>query len=288
MHYQGLIQRRENLIEKIRGIETGWVESLPKLYQNRLQDLFGDNVSTLRIINKESESTPGYFYGFKPLGGGWWIGHYTDSIANAEEIEEAKDNELLRGLDKLIKSKEKQVKYELRRFDSEWMAEVRNLWRTEKQLREFYQSHLENSPNQYETKKAKIKELKRSFPYLRGNQSFLARCVDSSYSYVNQFDFDGENFINKKIPKHIKRRTREKDNYQCVRCGSDNSLQIHHIIPLARGGAHELENLATLCKNCHRLAHKGRPNENGEIWGMKYSQTVYESENEFWNDWTET
>jgi len=288
LEYQDLVQRRQNLIEKIDNIEKGWVKSIPRLYQGRLQDLFGDSGSTYRIVSGQDDSLPGYFYGFTLLSGGWWLGHYTNSIADREEIEEIRDKELIRELDRLVKTKEKQVKHEMKRFDSEWIGKVRDLHQTEKHLREVYQSHLKKSNHEYDTKKAKIEELKRSFPYLRENQGFLAWIIDSSYPYVNQFKLDGEEFTNDKIPKRLKQRTRERDNNRCVRCGCNNGLHIHHIIPLSKGGGHELKNLVTLCEDCHRMAHMGTPQENGEIQGMNYSQIDYKSVDEFWNDWKDS
>lgn len=49
----------------------------------------------------------------------------------------------------------------------------------------------------------------------------------------------------------------ERDNYRCVRCGSENRLHVHH-----RNGwnpddisTHEPDNLETLCASCHRKLH---------------------------------
>ena len=37
----------------------------------------------------------------------------------------------------------------------------------------------------------------------------------------------------------------------CDRCGATNKLTIDHIIPLARGGTNDLENLQVLCQSCN-------------------------------------
>jgi len=43
----------------------------------------------------------------------------------------------------------------------------------------------------------------------------------------------------------------------CEACGwKESSRDIHHIKLLSKGGTHTLNNLITLCPNCHRLAHK--------------------------------
>ncbi|MHB8188944.1 MAG: HNH endonuclease [Ferrimicrobium sp.] len=37
----------------------------------------------------------------------------------------------------------------------------------------------------------------------------------------------------------------------CERCGSESDLTVDHIIPLARGGSHDIDNLQTLCRSCN-------------------------------------
>lgn len=40
-------------------------------------------------------------------------------------------------------------------------------------------------------------------------------------------------------------------NESCVYCGSTEKLTIDHVIPLARGGTHELKNLLPCCRSCN-------------------------------------
>ena len=45
---------------------------------------------------------------------------------------------------------------------------------------------------------------------------------------------------------------RKRDGERCRQCGSTDRLQVHHIKPLAEGGdKYALENLMTLCHDCH-------------------------------------
>lgn len=45
---------------------------------------------------------------------------------------------------------------------------------------------------------------------------------------------------------------RQRDNNRCRRCGSDQEITVHHIIPRkVNGGSNQLENLIVLCHQCH-------------------------------------
>lgn len=49
----------------------------------------------------------------------------------------------------------------------------------------------------------------------------------------------------------------ERDNYQCVRCGTGSNLESvpHHIIYRSQGGIGHKRNGATICLQCHAEAH---------------------------------
>jgi len=58
--------------------------------------------------------------------------------------------------------------------------------------------------------------------------------------------------------KELAKTILKKDNYKCQNCGDKNKLVIHHIkkwscYPELR---FEVNNLITLCENCHKLKHK--------------------------------
>ena len=51
-----------------------------------------------------------------------------------------------------------------------------------------------------------------------------------------------------------------KHGNRCQSCGIENaSLEIAHVVPIAKGGRHDLDNLALLCRNCHYLLDTFRP-----------------------------
>ena len=50
----------------------------------------------------------------------------------------------------------------------------------------------------------------------------------------------------------------KRDNYRCCKCGASPStdhaveLEVDHIVPVAKGGTNDSENLQTLCQNCNQ------------------------------------
>lgn len=50
----------------------------------------------------------------------------------------------------------------------------------------------------------------------------------------------------------------ERDGHACQGdgCTATTGLQVHHIIPVCRGGESTLENVTTLCAPCHRAIHR--------------------------------
>jgi hypothetical protein len=74
---------------------------------------------------------------------------------------------------------------------------------------------------------------------------------------------DGERIIgigrrSRKIPGWLRRLVYERDDSHCQHPGCRNTrwLQVHHIVPWARGGATDLDNLIVLCGIHHRLVHE--------------------------------
>jgi len=63
----------------------------------------------------------------------------------------------------------------------------------------------------------------------------------------------------------LARKAFERDDFTCQKCKTQDKtakiLEAHHIIPLVFGGKDELENLITLCSDCHHFA----PNKKEEF-----------------------
>lgn len=57
----------------------------------------------------------------------------------------------------------------------------------------------------------------------------------------------------------IVERVLTRDHNRCVQCGkhkSEVTLNVHHRIPLSRGGRTVMSNLITLCEHHHKTRHK--------------------------------
>jgi hypothetical protein len=56
-------------------------------------------------------------------------------------------------------------------------------------------------------------------------------------------------------PRELRDERIELDGGVCANCSSEENLQVHHIVPVSNGGKDKLENLQTLCSDCHSKAH---------------------------------
>lgn len=62
--------------------------------------------------------------------------------------------------------------------------------------------------------------------------------------------------------KSLSQSIKAKHNNRCSKCGCvgsfDNPIQLHHLIPLSRGGRNVQANFVPLCSICHRRSHRGK------------------------------
>ena len=57
--------------------------------------------------------------------------------------------------------------------------------------------------------------------------------------------------------ENVKAYVRARDGFGCWNCGSDEHLEVHHIIQRKDGGSDRPANLITLCHDCHAHHHDG-------------------------------
>ncbi len=65
------------------------------------------------------------------------------------------------------------------------------------------------------------------------------------------------------LPKKLRRKIFERDNFTCVYCGArsyEEPLEIDHVIPRCKGGTDNENNLVTSCRRCNRLKGRRFPN----------------------------
>lgn len=59
------------------------------------------------------------------------------------------------------------------------------------------------------------------------------------------------------IPAYIRRVVEIEAAFRCAICKGTSSLELHHIVPHAKGGKDSTKNLILLCATCHGRADKG-------------------------------
>ena len=59
------------------------------------------------------------------------------------------------------------------------------------------------------------------------------------------------------MSENVERLVFRRDGWQCRHCKNRNGLNRHHVIFRSQQGTDELNNLITLCWQCHRAVHDG-------------------------------
>jgi hypothetical protein len=52
--------------------------------------------------------------------------------------------------------------------------------------------------------------------------------------------------------KRLRADVFQRDGYRCTYCGNGGRLECDHIVPVARGGSSDMDNLTTACRPCNR------------------------------------
>lgn len=64
----------------------------------------------------------------------------------------------------------------------------------------------------------------------------------------------GQEYKRRPIPYKMRQEIYARDYHACLKCGATEEITIDHIIPVAKGGSNDRDNLQTLCRSCN--SHK--------------------------------
>lgn len=64
--------------------------------------------------------------------------------------------------------------------------------------------------------------------------------------------------MTRKPPLRIRRRVLFRAGHRCQVCHQRRQLDLHHLVPVSRGGDHGADNLICLCRPCHLRVHRQR------------------------------
>lgn len=64
--------------------------------------------------------------------------------------------------------------------------------------------------------------------------------------------------MNREVQPQLRQMVLERDDYKCIKCGSDEILHCHHIKPVSMDPIEsaDIDNCITLCKECHNKVHR--------------------------------
>lgn len=86
---------------------------------------------------------------------------------------------------------------------------------------------------------------------------------------------DDENYVELRLEfNRIRSNLKGREWETCINCGTDECIEIHHVVPLLFGGTNNIRNLVPLCHKCHCAIHYGkniRDYQNKDISGRPRS-----------------
>ena len=77
------------------------------------------------------------------------------------------------------------------------------------------------------------------------------------------------------ITKKVKDIVWERDNHQCIICGSYQAMPNSHYIRRSQGGLGIEENIVTMCQRCHRAYDQGDERKAIATYTEKYLRSKY-------------
>jgi len=113
----------------------------------------------------------------------------------------------------------------------------------------FYTFNKRDKRNQYLNPKNLHLSESEFLRYIREKYSFEFFPEELREIIINDFYYTPEWFL-------LKEQTLKRDGYKCKVCGSTEHITAHHIVPRILGGPDTLDNLITLCEDCHKKADR--------------------------------
>ena len=101
--------------------------------------------------------------------------------------------------------------------------------------------------------------------------------MDKPKGIDDVFDYDEYRaYLSSSIWDEKRNQRLEFDDFQCRLCGNRNNVQVHHLVyPLHQNyGAETINDLITVCPDCHKLLDKLRKGQHIELY-KRYKPSVY-------------
>lgn len=73
------------------------------------------------------------------------------------------------------------------------------------------------------------------------------------YATSEELLYNLEAITSSEAKRKWRQSIKEKWNYQCAYCGSEENLTLDHIIPRSKGGSDKVTNVLCACKECNNL-----------------------------------
>jgi hypothetical protein len=107
------------------------------------------------------------------------------------------------------------------------------------------------------------------------NKAFVSKCADSKYCHK---DCKQKYYRKQQLTKDYSTKSLQRilGNLPCEICGwNECTRDIHHILPISKGGKNTLNNVIVLCPNHHRMAHNNLISEEAVSTAFKFRLSLH-------------
>jgi 5-methylcytosine-specific restriction endonuclease McrA len=136
------------------------------------------------------------------------------------------------------------AEYRLKNADKLKQWRLDNLEKESERIRKYYANHPEKrrqlGKKYREANVEKIKQYKKLYNKSNPEKSNDYRNVRRARKKLNG------------VFKLTNKELKKLYNSPCFYCGSHDSIQIDHVIPIAKGGTHGIGNLVSACQKCNK------------------------------------